>query len=134
KSHAHQSSQGGGLRNVGHTLHCLALLFLSHTFLLCKSCEIPLKVSELSIMQLVNQCCCSRFAATVLSDDYIYFPGAFPIAVLHILAVKKQDNVCVLFQSSRFAKVARFRLRVITFRFTVKLRHRDNRDACAFSE
>src|SRR5699024_4936482 len=104
------------------------------TFLLCKSCEISLKVSEFAIMQLVNQCCCSRFAATVLSDDYIYFPGAFAIAMLHVLTVKKQDNVCVLLQSARFTQIRRFRLRVITFRFTVELRHRNNWDARAFSK
>src|SRR5699024_3381233 len=115
-------------------LHCLALLFLSHTFLLCKSCEIPLKVAELSIMQLVNQCCRSCFAATVLSDDYIYFPGTFPITMLHILSLKKQDNVCVFFQCSRFAQIRGVSLPVITFRFTVELRHRNDRDSCAFSK
>src|SRR5699024_10361893 len=134
ESHAGRSYSDADLKSAGHNPRCLVLLFLGHIFQSYKSCKIPLKVSEFAIMQLVNQRCCSCFAAAVFSDDYIYFPSSFTITVLHILAMKKQDYVRVLFQSPRFAKIARFRLRIITFRFTVELRHRNNRDACAFSE
>src|SRR5699024_5992955 len=134
ESHAGRSYSDADLKSAGHNPRCLVLLSLNHIFQSYKSCEIPLKIAELSIMQLVNQRCCSRFAAAVLSDDYIYLPSSFTITVLHILAVKQQDNVRVLLQSPRFTQIRRFRLRVITFRFTVELRHRNNRDACAFSE
>src|SRR5699024_7792941 len=134
ESHAGRSYSDDDLKSAGHNPRCLVLLSLNHIFQSYKSCKIPLKIAELSIMQLVNQRCCSSFDATVLSDDYIYFPGSFTITVLHLLAMKKQDYIRILFQSARFAKIARFRLRIITFRFTVKLSHRNNRDACAFSK
>src|SRR5699024_4412543 len=134
ESHAGRSYSDDELKSAGHNPRCLVLLSLNHIFQSYKSCKIPLKVAELSIMQLVNQCCCSCFAAAVFSDDYIYFPGTFAITVLHILTVKKQDYVRVLFQSSRFAKIARFRFRVVAFGFTVKLCYRNNRDTRAFSE
>src|SRR5699024_2408087 len=134
ESHAGRSYSDVDLKSAGHNPRCLVLLSLNHIFQSYKSCKIPLKIAELSIMQLVNQRCCSCFAAAVFSDDYIYFPGTFAITVLHILAMKKQDHVCILFQSPRFTQIRRFRLRIITFRLTVKLRHRNNRDACAFSE
>src|SRR5699024_6496329 len=121
ESHAGRSYSDADLKSAGHNPRCPVLLSLNHIFQSYKSCKIPLKIAELSIMQLVNQRCCSCFAAAVFSDDYIYFPGAFPITVLHILAMKKQDYVRVLFQSPRFTQIRRFRLRVITFRFTVKL-------------
>src|SRR5699024_12601425 len=69
ESHAGRSYSDAYLRNVGHNPRCLVLLSLNHIFQSCKSCKIPLKVAELSIMQLVNQRCCSRFAAAVFSDD-----------------------------------------------------------------
>src|SRR5699024_5798743 len=134
ESHAGRSYSDAYLKSAGHNPRCLVLLSLNHIFQSYKSCKIPLKVAELSIMQLVNQRCCPRLAAAVFSDDYIYFPGSFAITMLHILAMKKQDNVCILLQSPRFTKITRFRLRVITFRFTVKLCYRNNRDTRAFSE
>src|SRR5699024_7407277 len=134
ESHAGRSYSDADLKSAGHNPRCLVLLSLNHIFQSYKSCKIPLKIAELSIMQLVNQRCCSCFAAAVFSDDYIYFPGSFTITVLHILAMKKQDYICVLFQRTRFAQIARFRFRIITFRFTVKLSHRNNRDASAFSK
>src|SRR5699024_10867962 len=133
ESHAGRSYSDAYLKSAGHNPRCLVLLSLNHIFQSYKSCKIPLKVAELSIMQLVNQRCCSCFAATVFSDDYIYFPGTFAITMLHILAMKQQDHVCVLFQSPRFTQIRRFRFRVVAFGFTVELRHRDNRDTRAFS-
>src|SRR5699024_4826250 len=134
ESHAGRSYSDADLKSAGHNPRCLVLFSLNHIFQAYKSCKIPLKIAELSIMQLVNQRCCSCFAAAVFSDDYIYFPGSFTITVLHILSMKKQDHICILFQSPRFTKITRFRLRVVAIGFTVELRHRDNRDACAFSE